>query len=68
LSTQYENGEETATHSTQIGLGNVDNPMVVENILARQNHWRELNDRVEHARLRSALQDLKGNKRRPKRR
>ena len=63
---EFENGEETVAR-TQIGLGNVDNPNVVENILARQNHWREVNDRAEHARLHSALRDLKGSTtRRPK--
>jgi hypothetical protein len=62
----YQNGEETAAHC-QIGLGNVDNPNVVENILARQNHWREVNDKAEHARLHSASRGLKGStSRRPK--
>ena len=56
---EYENGEETVVRA-QIGLGNVNNPIVVKNVLERQNHWREINDRAEHARLHSALQDLKG--------
>ena len=56
---EYENGAETAMR-TRIGLGNADNPNVIDNILARQNHWREVNDRTEHACLHSALRDLKG--------
>ena len=63
---ECENGEETVV-CAQIGLGNVDNPIVVKNVLARQNHWREVNDRAEHARLHLALRDLEGSstRRRP---
>jgi hypothetical protein len=56
---EFKNGEETVVRA-QIGGGNVDNAIVVKNVLARQNHWREVNDRAEHARLHLALQDLKG--------
>jgi hypothetical protein len=56
---EYENGEDNVMHAA-IGLGNQGNLNVVENMLARQNHWREVNDRAEHARLYSALRDLKG--------
>jgi hypothetical protein len=45
---------------TQIGLANADHANVIDNVLARQNHWREVNDATEHARLHSALRDLKG--------
>jgi hypothetical protein len=58
---EYENGEETVVRA-QIGLGNIDNPIVVKNVLARQNHWREVNDRAEHARLHLELRDLKGSR------
>jgi hypothetical protein len=55
---EYKNGEETVAR-TQIGLGNVNNPIVVKNMLARPNHWRKVNDCAEHARLHLALRDLK---------
>jgi hypothetical protein len=63
---EYKNGKETVVRA-QIDLGNIDNPIVVKNVLARQNHKREVNDRAEHARLRLALRDLKGSstRRRP---
>jgi hypothetical protein len=54
---EYQNGEETVARS-QIGLGNVDNPIVVKNMLAPQNHWHDVNDRAIHTRLHLALQDL----------
>ncbi len=38
---EYKNGEETVAR-TQIGLGNVKNPIVDKDMLARQNHWREV--------------------------
>ena len=60
---EYENNGDETVARTQIGLANIDNPNVVDNILARQNHWREVNDRAEHARLHSALLDLKGTRR-----
>ena len=56
---ENENGAETAM-PTQIGLANADHANVIDNVLARQNHWREVNDATEHARLHSALRDLKG--------
>ncbi len=40
---EYKNGEETVVRA-QIGLGNVNNSIVVKNVLERQNHWREIND------------------------
>ncbi len=63
---EYKNGEETVVRA-QINLGNIDNPIVVKNVLARQNRWHEVNDRAEHARLHLALRDLKGSstRRRP---
>ena len=56
---EYENNEENVMYAA-IGLGNQGNLNVVENMLARQNHWREVNDRAEHARLYVALRDLNG--------
>ena len=56
---EYENGEDNVMHAA-VGLGNQGNLNVVENMLARQNHWREVDDRAEHARLYMALRDVKG--------
>ena len=39
----YENGKDNVMHA-EIGLGNQGNLNVVENTLARQNPWREVND------------------------
>ena len=43
-----------------IGLRNAGNEFVVQHILARQDNWKELNDRYEHARLHAALKRMKG--------
>ena len=56
---EYENGED-AVNGAAIGLDNTDNRDVVNNMLSRQNHWRDINDREEHARLLSALIKLHG--------
>ena len=56
---ENENGEDNVMHAA-IGLGNQGNLNVVKNMLARQNHWCEVNDKAEHARLYMALRDLKG--------
>ena len=44
----------------RIGLANTDNEFVQQHMVARQTHWRGLNDRNEHARLHSALLRSKG--------
>ena len=44
----------------RIGLANSDNEFVQQHMLARQNHWRGLNNKHEHAQLHSALLQLKG--------
>jgi hypothetical protein len=46
--------------TAQIGLANANNDNIVQHILGRQTHWRELNDRKEHARLHKALITIKG--------
>ena len=58
---EYENGEDNVMHAA-VGLGNQGNSSIVENMLARQSHWREVNDRMEHTarRLHMVLRDLKG--------
>jgi hypothetical protein len=43
-----------------IGLGNAGNEFFVQHMLARQDNWKELNDRYEHARLYAALKRVKG--------
>jgi hypothetical protein len=55
-----EAGSMPARGDRQIGLASVGDANVVQNVLDRQNHWREVNDRQEHARLHLALLALKG--------
>jgi hypothetical protein len=62
---ENENGEEIDAAAREerrqrIGLANAGNANVVQNVLERQNHWQEVNDRQEHARLHCALLALKG--------
>ena len=62
---ENENGEEIDAAAREerrqrIGLANAGNANVVQNVLERQNHWQEVNDRQEHARLNCALLALKG--------
>jgi hypothetical protein len=62
---ENENGEEIDAAAReerrqQIGLANAGNANVVQNVLERQNHWQEVNDRQKHARLHRALLALKG--------
>ena len=62
---ENENGEEIDAAAREerrqrIGLANAGNANVVQNVLERQNHWQEVNDRQEHARLHRALLALKG--------
>jgi hypothetical protein len=62
---ENENGDEidaTAREGRhqQIGLANAGNANVVQNVMERQNHWREVNDRQEHTRLHRALLASKG--------
>jgi hypothetical protein len=55
--TAYPNDFEAiggAAAHVDIGLANVD-PVVRENILRRQDHWQNLNDVLEHARLNRAI-------------
>jgi hypothetical protein len=53
--------DELGAHGrARIGLANADNEFVQQHMVARQTHWRGLNDRNEHARLHSALLRSKG--------
>jgi hypothetical protein len=61
---ENENGDEIDAAARegrrqQTGLANAGNANVVQNVLEQQNHWREVNDRQEHARLHRALLALK---------
>ena len=54
-------GENVHEHAAPaIGLGNAGNEFVVQHMLSRQDNWKELNDRYEHARLHAALKRVKG--------
>ena len=44
----------------RLGLANTKNEIDQQQMLARQTHWRGLNDRNEHARLHSALLQSQG--------
>jgi hypothetical protein len=56
----FAQGENIQEHAAPaIGLGNAGNEFVVQHMLARQDNWKELNDRYEHARLHAALKRMK---------
>ena len=62
---ENENGDDIDATAREgrhqkIGLANAGNTNVVQNVLERQNHWPEVKDRQEHARLHCALLALKG--------
>jgi hypothetical protein len=51
-------GEQSAT----IGLANVGNEFIIENMIVRQANWQNLSDTNEHSRLHAAaLMQVKGN-------
>ena len=43
-----------------IGIANEENEFVIQNMIARQENWRDLSDTDEHGRLHAALMQVMG--------
>ena len=43
-----------------IGIANAENEFVIQNMIARQENWRDLSDTDEHGRLHAALMRVIG--------